>query len=167
MSRFLHRSLSCLALTLGLMGASVATANNLAGEVVGLSDGDTVTVLDASNTQHRVRLAGIDAPEKKQAFGERSRQSLSEMVFRKKVTVEYTKNDRYGRIVGKVLVGNVDTSLEQVKRGLAWHYKAYEREQSPQDRVAYAQAELDARQRRNGLWQDPDPVAPWLFRHAH
>lgn len=167
MSRFLHRSLSCLTLTLGLMGVSVATANTLAGEVVGLSDGDTVTVLDASNTQHRVRLAGIDAPEKKQAFGERSRQSLSEMVFRKKVTVEYTKNDRYGRIVGKVLVGNVDTSLEQVKRGLAWHYKAYEREQSPQDRVAYAQAELDARQRRNGLWQDPDPVAPWLFRHAH
>lgn len=153
-----------LVLTLGLIASSSAQSDTLLGTVVGLADGDTVTILDASKTQHRIRLAGIDAPEKKQDFGSRSRQSLSELVFQKPVTVEYTKTDRYGRIVGKVLVNNVDASLEQVKRGMAWHYKAYEREQSPVDRVLYAQVEMNARRAHRGLWQDPSPIPPWDFR---
>lgn len=109
-----------LLLSLGLL-AKAAHGDTLYGFVVGLSDGDTVTVLDSSKAQHKVRLGGIDAPEKKQAFGERSRQSLSDLVFHKQVEVEFSKTDRYGRIVGKVLVSNVDAGLEQVKRGLAWH----------------------------------------------
>lgn len=153
-----------MVLQLGFVCADAAHADILLGEVVGLADGDTVTVLDATRTQYRIRLAGIDAPEKKQAFGASSRQSLSEMVFRKMVTVEYTKKDRYDRIVGKVVVNGVDTSLEQVKRGLAWHYKAYEREQSALDRVVYARAEDSARVRHDGLWQDPTPMPPWDFR---
>lgn len=155
-----------LLFSLGLLTHQAAHSDTLYGSVVALSDGDTITVLDAGKTQHKIRLAGIDAPEKKQPFGDRSRQSLASLVFGKNVRVEYSKTDRYGRIVGKVLVNDVDASLEQVKRGLAWHYKAYEREQSPVDRVHYAAAEADARRARRGLWQDSSPTPPWDFRKS-
>lgn len=155
-----------LLLSLSLLAHQAAHSDTLYGSVVGLSDGDTITVLDTSKAQHRIRLAGIDAPEKKQPFGDRSRQSLASLVFGKNVQVEYSKTDRYGRIVGKVLVNDVDASLEQVKRGLAWHYKVYEREQNPADRVLYAQAELDARRAHQGLWADPSPIPPWDFRKS-
>ncbi|HSI49160.1 MAG TPA: thermonuclease family protein [Ideonella sp.] len=144
----------------------VAAAKSLSGEVVGLADGDTLTVLDDAKSQHKVRLAGIDAPEKKQTYGSRSRQSLSAMVFRKHVVVDWKKTDRYGRIVGKVLVGEVDAGLEQVARGMAWHYKAYVREQSAEDRTSYAAAEEQARSERRGLWREPQPTAPWEFRRS-
>lgn len=136
----------------------------LQGEVVGLADGDTITVLDARHKQHKVRLAGIDAPEKRQPFGSRSTESLSAMSFRRQVMVEWTKTDRYGRIIGKVAIGGVDICLEQVKQGMAWHYKTYEREQRPEDREAYAAAEAQARRNRVGLWRDSSPVPPWDFR---
>jgi endonuclease YncB( thermonuclease family) len=142
-----------------------ADADALTGKVVGVADGDTITVLDDTNTQHKIRLSGIDAPEKKQPFGQRSKQSLSDLVFSKTVTVETGKTDRYGREVGKVLVDGLDANLEQVKRGMAWHYKAYEREQSAIDRKVYAEAENEAKAARRGLWADADPVPPWEFRH--
>ena len=138
----------------------------LHGEVVVLADGDTITVLDAGQKQHKVRLAGIDAPEKRQPFGVRSKESLSAIAFRRRVSVEWTKTDRYGRIIGKVFVGGVDVCLEQVKHGMAWHYKTYEREQRPGDRQAYASAEDQARRNRVGLWRDSSPVPPWDFRRG-
>jgi endonuclease YncB( thermonuclease family) len=122
-------------------------------------------VLDATKTQHKIRLAGIDAPEKAQAFGQRSKESLSDLLFDQRVTVETSKRDRYGRSVGTVLVDGLDANLEQVKRGMAWHYKTYEREQSPQERQDYAKAEEVARAARVGLWKDAQPVPPWDFRH--
>lgn len=127
-------------------------------------DGDTVTLLDLDMVQHRIRLAGIDAPEKSQAFGQASKQSLSDLVFAQDVMVETGKSDKYGRLVGKVTVTGVDANLEQVKRGLAWHYKAYAREQSKADRDAYAAAEDAARLGRIGLWRDITPIPPWEFR---
>jgi endonuclease YncB( thermonuclease family) len=136
----------------------------LTGQVVRIADGDTITVLDSSDTQHRIRLAGIDAPESHQAFGEQSRQSLSGMIFGKDVNVSYQKIDQYGRIVGKILLDGKDINLEQVKAGMAWHYKEYEREQTPEDREIYARAEDEARKARRGLWLDPDPVEPSAFR---
>jgi endonuclease YncB( thermonuclease family) len=123
--------------------------------VVGISDGDTVTVLDAGRTQHKVRLAGIDVPEKKQAFSEVSKQNLARLVFGKPVTVDYEKRDRYDRIVGKILVEGRDACLRQIQDGLAWHFKRYE--QFPADRVAYAAAEERARAARRGLWREPYP----------
>ena len=87
------------------------------------------------------------------------------MVFGKTVTVDTGKTDRYGREVGKVLVDGVDANLEQLKKGLAWHYKAYEREQTPSGRRNYAAAEKDAAAARLGLWQDAEPVPPWEWRH--
>lgn len=139
----------------------------LSGEVVALADGDTITVLDSENIQHKIRLAGIDAPEKHQAFGARSRQGLAALVFRRQVTVDWHKRDRYGRIVGKVLVHGVDACLQQLKTGLAWHYVAYAREQSPEDRSAYRAAEATARLEGVGLWRDPSPIPPWDFRRQH
>ena len=139
-------------------------AETIAGKVVGVADGDTVTVLDATKTQHKIRLSGIDAPEKEQPFGKRSKENLSRLVFGKQVSVDATKTDRYGRSVGKIRVGGVDANLEQISAGLAWHYKKYEREQSAEDRGVYARAETAARAARVGLWRDATQVAPWDWR---
>ena len=154
---------SALVLASTLLCAQAAT---IEGRVVGVADGDTVTVLDDSNTQHKIRLSGIDAPEKKQAFGMRSKQSLSDLAFDKQVTVETNKRDKYGREVGKILLTTgQDVNLEQVVRGFAWRYKEYQREQSPTDRRLYDFAESEARASRRGLWVDADPMPPWDFRH--
>jgi len=136
----------------------------LTGRVVSVADGDTVTVLDADNAQHRIRLSGIDAPESHQAFGARAKQNLSALVFGKDVTVLYSKTDQYGRLVGKVIVDGQDVNLAQVRAGLAWHYKEYQREQAPEDREVYARAEEEARAQHFGLWQDPNPLEPSQFR---
>ena len=153
---------------------AAANAAELAGRVIGVSDGDTVAVLDAAQQQHKVRLAGIDAPEKRQPFGERAKQHLSDLVYGKTVLVVWDKRDRYGRIVGRVLAPDceraacaytIDAGLEQVKAGFAWHYKQYEKEQKPDERVLYSTSEQQARARRDGLWREPDAVPPWQFRH--
>lgn len=146
--------------------ASASYGETLQGKVVGISDGDTITVLDSGKTQYKVRLAGIDAPEKSQAFGDRSKQYLSDQVFGKTVTVDWNKTDKYGRTIGKVIVNGQDANLRQVQAGLAWHYKQYEKEQSASDRNSYAQAESDARTRHIGLWHDATPIPPWDFRHG-
>ena len=145
--------------------ACTANAETITGLVVSVSDGDTITVLDANKVQHKIRLAGIDAPEKKQAFGNRSKESLSALAFDKTVNVETDKQDRYGRQVGKVLVNGQDVNLVQVERGMAWFYRQYQREQSPNDRRLYEAAEDAARADKRGLWRDADPMPPWEFRH--
>jgi endonuclease YncB( thermonuclease family) len=162
MNRFIGGALNLALLCLFIPSVH---ADPLMGQVIHVADGDTVTVLDDTRTQYKIRLAGIDAPEKKQAFGQRSKESLSDLVFSKSVTVETDKRDKYGREIGKVLVDGVDANLEQVKRGMAWHYKAYEREQPQLDRKVYAEAENEARAARRGLWADSEPVPPWDFRH--
>jgi endonuclease YncB( thermonuclease family) len=115
--------------------ASPARAESLSGIVIGVADGDTITVLDDRLQQHKVRLAGIDAPEKGQDFGLRSKQNLSSMTYRMQAVVEGKKIDRYGRLVGKVLVGGMDVDLKQIEAGMAWFYRAYEREQPVMDRL--------------------------------
>lgn len=151
-------------LVLFLTFSQYCYAEALSGRVVGVADGDTITVLDSTNTQHKIRLGGIDAPEKKQAFGNVSKKSLSDLVFNKQVEVEWHKEDRYGRKVGKVLVNNEDINLEQVKRGLAWFYKKYKGELVQEDRIAYVQAQQDAEANQLGLWVDQHPIPPWDFR---
>ena len=140
-------------------------ADTLLGKVINVADGDTITVLDDTHTQHKIRLTGIDAPEKRQAFGNVSKQSLVEQVAGQSVAVEWVKVDKYGRKVGKVLLAGLDCNLVQIKRGLAWHYKQYQREQSPTDQQSYAAAEIEARAAKLGLWRDADPMPPWEFRH--
>lgn len=155
--------LGWLALLPQMLWAAVLT-----GQVVGISDGDTLKVIDANHQVHTIRLIGIDAPEKAQPFGQRAKQSLSALVYQQQVQVEWDKQDRYGRIVGQVRTrAGLDVSLEQLQRGMAWHYKQYIKEQSPPDRIAYAQAEDAARAQRLGLWQEPSPTPPWLWRQGH
>jgi endonuclease YncB( thermonuclease family) len=136
----------------------------LTGRVIRIADGDTVTVLDAANVQHRIRLQGIDAPESHQAFGTKSKKNLSDMIFDREVMADCDKTDQYGRLVCKILLDGKDINLEQIKAGMAWHYKEYEREQSPEDRELYARAEDEARAARRGLWSDLNPTEPSEFR---
>lgn len=139
-------------------------ADTLAGKVVGVLDGDTVDVLDSDHAKHRIRLAGIDAPEKKQPFGSRAKERLSDLVFDRQVQVEWRKLDRYGRMIGKIEFKGADMNLEMIRSGLAWWYRQYAREQSPEDRSIYAEAEEGARKKKQGLWSDLEPVPPWEFR---
>jgi endonuclease YncB( thermonuclease family) len=112
-----------------LISHCLAQADTLTGRVVRVTDGDTIVVLDSGNAQHKIRLTGIDAPERGQAFGTKSTDHLSDSVAGKFGVVEYNKRDRYQRILGKVLLSDQDMNLEQVKAGLAWHYKYYQKEQ--------------------------------------
>lgn len=153
---------------------NVAAAAELVGKVVGIADGDTLTVLDTAYRQHRIRLSGIDAPERRQAYGDRAKQHLSALVADKRVRVSWDKRDRYGRIVGRVFSAMCDRSrcrdedagLEQIRAGFAWHYSRYARDQPPAERAAYAAMEQQARERRAGLWRERDPMPPWDFRSA-
>ncbi|ODT77119.1 MAG: hypothetical protein ABS69_08935 [Nitrosomonadales bacterium SCN 54-20] len=145
--------------------ACLAQAEILRGKVVKIADGDTLTVLDKSNRQHKIRLVGIDAPERKQAFGTVSRQNLADLVFGKKVDVEWHKQDHYQRVLGKVLLDGQDINLKQVKAGLAWHYTQYDKDLQLIDKLLYAEAQKVASLKGTGLWSDPAPVAPWDFRH--
>jgi endonuclease YncB( thermonuclease family) len=142
-----------------------ALAATLAGRVVGVSDGDTVTVLTAENRQFKIRLSGIDAPEKKQPFGAHAKETLSRQLFGQPVTVEWSKTDRYGRIVGKIEIDGVDANLEQVREGSAWVYTQYLRELPLEDRKLDVEAERLAKSERRGLWRDTDPEPPWQWRH--
>ncbi len=153
-----------IALCLLVFLSLTAFADSLTGKVVKITDGDTLYVLDANYKEHKIRLAGIDAPERKQAYGLASRKHLASIVAGQQVTIEYKKRDRYGRILGKVWINGVDACLEQVKAGLAWHYKKYQREQSPEDRQLYADAENKARNERLGLWRENNPIPPWEHR---
>lgn len=157
----------CLALCgIALLWSSLsATAADIVGRVVGVSDGDTITVLVDNRDRLKVRLAGIDAPEKSQPFGSVSKKSLSDQVFGKTVNIESNKKDRYGRFLGRVIFNGTDVCLEQIRVGMAWHYKRYSNEQSESLRREYADAESQARQLKIGLWSEPTPVAPWEFRH--
>jgi len=139
-------------------------AESITGRVVGVSDGDTITLLGEDNTQYKVRLAGIDAPEKKQAFGNASKKSLSDLVFSKQVVANWSKKDRYGRLIAKVVFNNSDINLMQIQRGMAWFYSKYKYELIQEDRIEYLQAHENARNKKVGLWADSLPEAPWDFR---
>lgn len=157
-------SVGGLLLGLLILAASAAQADLwLEGRVVGVADGDTLTLLESAGragrpVMHRVRLAGIDAPERGQAFGRQAKRSLAELVYGKQVRVEIRDRDQYGRLVGRVFVGALDVNREQLRRGLAWVYRHYNAD--PDDLAA----EAEARQARRGLWVEAHPVPPWEFR---
>lgn len=154
---------ACLTLSIH----AVAGADELQGRVIKVADGDTVTVLDDHHQSHVIRLGGIDAPEKSQPYGQKSKAHLPQAVFGQTVTVTFDKRDRYGRIVGQVRVRGEDANLRQLQAGWAWHYKQYQREQTPEDLSAYDAAERSARENRLGLWQGQGPASPeppWAYR---
>lgn len=134
----------------------------LRGRVVGVADGDTLTLLQqkpgARPVERRIRLAGIDAPERAQPFGSRSRQELSRLCFRQEAEVDVEDVDRYGRVVGHVSCQGQPANLMMVESGMAWAYVQYD---PPKP---YIDAEQAARDAGRGLWADPDPTPPWEWR---
>lgn len=132
----------------------------LSGKVVGVADGDTFTLLLLNNTTKKIRLHGVDAPERGQAFGTVSRQRLSELVFQKGVSVVQTDTDQYGRVVGIARVEGLVVNEEMLRSGLVWHYTEYD------DNPRWAELEREARRKRVGLWSERAPVAPWEWRRA-
>ncbi len=148
-----------LLLTAALLAVSLtSTAADFSGQVVGVIDGDTVDVLSPQLQKQRVRLISIDAPERSQPFGTRSKQALSDMVYGKQVAVVDHGKDMYGRQLGEVMVGTASANKAMVHLGLAWAYRPKLQDNS------YVDIENTARQARRGLWADPNPVAPWTYR---
>ncbi len=138
--------------------ATQALAADFTGRVVGVSDGDTITVLHNGKGE-RIGLHGIDCPEKRQAFGNRAKQFTSKLVFGNAVTVQVMDRDRYGRTVGVVLLPDGRSlNHELVRAGLAWMYRRYTNDQSLSD------LEEEARVARRGLWADRNPIPPWEWR---
>ena len=156
-----------LILGMTLQAAARTAPTVLMGSIVKVTDGDTVTLLDEQSAKHKIRLAGIDAPESKMPYGQRATRLLSSLILGKDVTALTYKNDRYGRAIATLMIGKRDINLAMVEAGLPWHYKQYAKEQPPAEAVAYAQAEDLARMKRLELWQDSNPTAPWDWRRAH
>ncbi len=149
-----------------LLWALPAAAEILMGRVIGVADGDTITFLDSAHLQHKIRLSGIDAPEKGQAFGNASRKHMAELTYSKHAKADCYKVDRYKRLVCTVYVDGKDVGLAQLDAGLAWWYLKFADEQSPQERLEYEMAETKAAIDRKGLWSDPNPTPPWEWRQS-
>lgn len=130
------------------------------GKAVRVLDGDTIEVLADGNRNVRVRLANIDAPEKTQPFGQKSKEHLIDLVAGKNVEVVDVGGDQYGRRIGRILVDGQEANVEQVRSGLAWVYSRYNHDGQ------LTSLESTARSQRIGLWADPNPQAPWEFRHG-
>lgn len=142
-----------------LLMAACCAAPAVAHRVIAIADGDTLTVL-RDRTPLKVRLADIDAPEKRQPFGFRARQTLSDLCFGKDAALEIRNRDRYGRVVARVRCDGIDANRALVERGMAWHYARYSKDRSL-DLI-----QLQAMSARRGLWADPSPVPPWTYRRA-
>ena len=141
-----------------IMGS--AAARELHAHVERVLDGDTLVL----GTGQRVRLLGIDCPEKKQPHGIAAKDALARRVLGKAVTVEWRKRDRYGRIIGKILSAGKDVNLGLVEEGACWWYEKYARNQPRRDRSLYRMAERRAQERKAGLWSHQDPMPPWEWR---
>ena len=137
-----------------------AQTETLEGKVVKIADGDTLTLLTSSNEQVKIRLAGIDTPEKKQPFGNKAKQALANLAFQKQALIEVEVKDRYGRTVGVVFVDGLNVNAELVKQGMAWVYRKY-----TDDKRLYT-LESEAKQAKRGLWIDKNPIPPWEWRRG-
>ena len=138
--------------------SAIAPTEQIIGRVVRVIDGDTITVLDATNTEHRIRLAQIDAPETKQAYSNVSKNALSSLIANKEVTVKINGIDRYKRVLGEIFIADQHVNLYMVRNGFAWAYTTYATDKH------YFEAQELAKKERQGLWADPHAVAPWDFR---
>ena len=154
---------SLITAILVILLVTTSAAETLSGRCIAVADGDTITILTPAKRQVRVRLACVDCPEKRQPFGKQAKQFTSFLVFGRRVRVEVLDRDRYGRAVGWVYVqgpeGNeLSVNEELIKAGLAWVYRRYCRSQR------LLALEREAKEARRGLWGDPHPMPPWMFR---
>lgn len=149
-------------ITILLMFPLLLSAQILMGKAVGIADGDTFTLIVNGHEQVKIRIDGIDAPEKKQYFGNRAKEYLSGMIWGKELTVKVTKKNKWKRSIGKVSTPEIqDVGIEMIKAGLAWQYRDYNKDES------YAEAERLARESKKGLWIYKNPIRPQDFRKEH
>ena len=153
---------SLLVITVILFFLNPTYSQEYKGKVVGISDGDTFTLLTGNKQQIKVRLSEIDTPERAQPFGTRARQTLSDLIFSKDVLIVQDDIDRYGRVVGQVYVGNIHVNRKMVQEGMAWAYRQYLKDKT------LLQDEQAAREAKKGLWSLPstDQVPPWEWRRG-
>lgn len=132
------------------------------GKVVGVTDGDTFTLLTKDKKSIKVRLHGIDTPESNQDFGQKAKEFLSDQIFSKTVSIKEGGNDRYGRLIGIIYLDSLQEGIsineELISNGLAWHYKVYDK--NPE----WAKLEKEARAKKIGVWSLPNPIPPWEYR---
>ncbi|MEI7530718.1 MAG: thermonuclease family protein [Betaproteobacteria bacterium] len=144
--------------------SAVISGETIFGKVVSIADGDTLTVLNKENHEVRIRLVGIDCPEKSQAFGGRAKRLLSEKVFGHNVRVETRGQDNFQRTLGVIRFADLDINEYLIMEGVAWHYKKYASTQPPEEAKRYANAEQSAKAAKRGLWAQDNPTPPWEFR---
>lgn len=150
---------SKLLLLVFLIFPILLSAHTLKGKIIRVSDGDTVVVLDSTNTQHRVRLDGIDCPEKGQPFGTKAANFVKELTRQTEyVIVEWEKKDRYGRILGVLYVGDINVNEKLLENGLAWHYKHFNQDQK------LADLEQQAKDKKLNIWSEKNPIEPYQWR---
>lgn len=142
-----------------------ANKNIIYAKVIGISDGDTITVLTESNTQLKVRLASIDAPERSQDFGMKSRQYLANQIFGKTITIKTRGLDKYQRTFGIIFLEDQDINELMINHGYAWFYRRYINAQPQEEYFRYDAAEESAKSQKLGLWEAPNPIPPWEYRH--
>lgn len=164
----LKRLLAPLCLLLSLSNcdgswSSYTAYDEIRGKVVRVADGDTITIREPDSEQTKVRLFGIDAPERGQAFGQKSRRTLAGLIANQTVDILIEDEDQYGRIVGIVLLDEENINLSMVKSGMAWVYRRY------QDDPEWLEAEANARDAGRGLWSvpNPEPPADWRYRNRN
>lgn len=150
-----------------LMFFSSLACADFSGRVVGVADGDTISVLTKANQLHKVRLIYIDAPESGQAYGAKSKQNLSNLIFNKNVMVKSNTKDQYGRDLGEVYLGDTNINAVQVHHGMAWAYRYYIQRSGKPETYKYIDIEKVARSKRAGLWRDRNPIEPYQFRRNH
>lgn len=153
MKRFIFLCVLCLS-------ALPVVAETITGQVVRVSDGDTLTLLDDTNTQYKIRLTAIDAPELGQPYGYLSKQALVDLCFKQTASIEVTGKDRYGRLVAIVTCNDTNANEAMLNLGMAWVYQRFKKRYPHYDAL-----EQDARYDETGLWMDEDPVPPWVWRH--
>ncbi|MCP3888510.1 MAG: nuclease [Desulfobulbaceae bacterium] len=140
---------------------SVSHSQNLVGKVISVADGDTITILDNKYLQTKIRLYGIDTPEKGQPFGKAAKRFTSKLTYKKKATIKRYDTDKYGRTVGVVFVDGINVNAEILKAGFAWQYRKYCKASFCEDWILL---EKEARKSQVGLWKGVAPVSPWKWR---
>ena len=134
--------------------------NIIQGNVVYVYDGDTVKLKTNDDKEYKIRLSGIDAPEYNQKYGKEAKEYLSSLIYNKLICIEVLGTDKYDRILATIFYEKENVNCKMLKAGYAWHYKYYD------SNKGYAEAEMYAKNKKVGLWQDKAPEAPWDYRHS-
>lgn len=142
-------------------------AETVKGKIIRVIDGDTVVARTVDNRKIKIRLSGIDAPEKKQPHGIESKKFLENLIYSKIVKISITKKDRYKRFIGMVFLNKTNVNLELVKSGNAWAYRRYLKKMNKRLEEAFIKAESHSQYKKNGLWKEPSPTPPWLWRRKN